>query len=371
MVIRFLLEKEFKQMIRNIILPVIFILLPFGMMNIMPRAATQEVKNLKFSIVDNDRSSLSSRLIQKLSSSEYFTLVDIYPSYSRALDGMEGGNTDFIIEIDSDFERELISEGESKVMISANAVNGVKAGLGSSYLAQIIEGYSVELRDENGISAKVSLLPDFNITERYFFNTTLSYEKFMIPGLIAMLLILIVGFLPALNIVSEKEKGTIDQINVTPVGRFEFIFSKLIPYWCVGLFILTYSMILAKIIYGLAPASHIGLIYLFASLFILIVSSLGLIVSNYSDTPRQAALLMYFFLIIFILMSGLLTPISAMPEWAQTITAINPLRYFIEVIRILYLKGSSWSELLPYFYIMTGYAALVWIWTIWSYKKNN
>lgn len=371
MVIRFLIEKEFKQMMRNVILPVVFVMLPLGMINVIPRAATQEVKNLEISIIDNDRSTLSSRLIQKLSASTYFTLTHIPATFNEAIAHMEAGDADFILEIKPDFERELITGGKTQVMISANAVNGVKAGLGSSYLAQIVADYTDELKAENGVLSAGGTGSGLHISPRYLFNPELDYQAFMVPGLIAMLLILTVGFLPALNIVSEKEKGTIEQINVTPVGRFDFIFSKLIPYWCVGLLILTYAMFLGWKIYGLVPVGNLGLIYLFATLFILVVSCLGLIVSNYSETTQQASLIMFFFLVIFILMSGLLTPIAGMPEWAQAITRINPLRYFIEAMRMLYLKGSSFTDLIFHFLALIAYMLVVWGWAIFSYRKTS
>ena len=303
MVIRFLLEKEFKQMMRDIILPIVFILLPIGVINMVPRAATQEVKNLKISVIDNDHSSWSSRLVQKLSASQYFHLNDVSSTYPKALESVEAGDADFIVEIEPQFERNLVKEGVSQVMISANAVNGVKAGLGSSYLAQIIADYSAQLREESGLAASAVSMAHYDVAPRYLYNTNLDYKFFMIPGLMAMLLILLVGFLPALNIVGEKEKGTIEQINVTPVGKFDFILSKLIPYWVVGLLVLGYSMVLARLIYGQEPVGNIWVIFLFATLFILVVSSMGLIVSNYSDTTQQAALVMFFFLVIFILLS--------------------------------------------------------------------
>lgn len=371
MVLHFLIEKEFRQMMRNFILPKVFIVLPIVMGLVVPLVATQEVKNLNLCVIDNDHSTLSARLVQKLSASSYFHLVSTPPVYDKGLEEIEKGNADFIMEISPDFERNLVTEGISQVMISANAVNGVKAGLSSSYLAQIVADYSAELRDENGLSTENVRVPSFDVTPRYLYNTTLDYKAFMIPGLIAMLLILIVGFLPALNIVLEKEKGTIEQINVTPVGRFDFILSKLVPYWVIGLFILSYSMLLVRLIYGLSPAGHIGLIFLFTSLFILIISSLGLIVSNYSHTTQQASLVMFFFLVIFILMSGLLTPVAGMPDWAKTITLLNPLRYFIEVMRMLYLKGSTLPQLLPHLYAMSAYALAAGFWAIRSYRKNN
>ena len=371
MVIRFLIEKEFKQMVRNVILPIVFVMLPLGMINVMPKAATQEVKNLKISVVDNDHSSLSERLVHNLSASAYFHLADYSPSYDSALHRVEAGDADFIIEIEPDFERNLMREGVCRVMISANAVNGVKAGLGSSYLAQIVADYSAQLREEMGLDASSVRLAKLDVSPRYLYNAELDYKAFMVPGLMAMLMILIVGFLPALNIVGEKEKGTIEQINVTPVGRLEFIFSKLIPYWIVGLVILGYAMLLARGIYGMVPAGSIGLIFLFATVFILVVSSFGLIVSNYSDTMQQAALVMFFFLVIFILLSGLLTPVASMPRWAQIITTMNPLRYFIEAMRVLYLKGSSFTDLLPNFFALSAYAVVVGTWAIVSYRKNS
>ena len=242
MILPYLIEKEFKQMMRNIILPIVFIVLPIGMINLMPRAATQEVKNLTISVIDNDHSTWSQRLIQKLSASTSFSLTDVSSTYDAALHRVEAGEADFIVEIEPDFERNLVREGVSRVLISANAVNGVKAGLGSSYLSQIITDYATELREEQGAVASAVSQPGLTVAPRYLYNATLDYKCFMIPGLIAMLLVLIVGFLPALNIVGEKERGTIEQINVTPIGRFVFIFSKLIPYWAVGLFILSYSV---------------------------------------------------------------------------------------------------------------------------------
>lgn len=369
--IRFLIEKEFKQMMRNIILPIVFVLLPLGMINMMPRAATQEVRNLKISVVDNDHSTWSARLVQKMSASAYFSLSSMDASYSKALQTVEKGKADFIVEIEPNFERRLVSEGISLVMVSANAVNGVKAGLGTSYLTQIIADYSAELCEEQGMNASHVRMAHYDVEPRYMYNGELDYKAFMVPGMMAMLLVLIVGFLPALNIVGEKEKGTIEQINVTPVGRFDFILSKLIPYWCVGLLILAYSMLLAKVIYGQVPVGSIAVIFLFSTLFILVVSSLGLIVSNFSDTTQQAALVMFFFLVIFILLSGLITPVTCMPEWAKAITLFNPLRYYIEVMRALYLKGSTLYDLHMHLFALAAYAVVAWTVAVASYKKNN
>ncbi|MDO4160085.1 MAG: ABC transporter permease [Prevotellaceae bacterium] len=371
MVIGYLIEKELKQIVRNKFLPKLFFMLPTVMLLIMPWAANQEVKGLKLSVVDNDHSSMSRRLIQKADASEYFTLTDVSASNKKALHSVESGDADLILEIEKGFEKNLETTGIGRVMISANAVNGVKSGLGSSYLGSIVTDFSNDMKEETGLKNMAVRVQKFNTAPYYEFNPHLDYKVFMVPALMVMMLTLLSGFLPALNIVGEKEKGTIEQMNVTPVGKFPFVLSKLAPYWLVGFLVLTYSMLLAWLVYGLVPAGNLLTIYLFATIYILVVSGLGLVISNNSATMQQALFVMFFFLMIFILMSGLFTPVSSMPEWAQMLTKLNPLRYFIEVMRMVYLKGSSFTELIPYFRALTIFAVVLNVWAILSYKKSN
>ena len=186
-----------------------------------------------------------------------------------------------------------------------------------------------------------------------------------------MLLIILVGFLPALNIVGEKEKGTIEQINVTPVSKIEFIVSKLVPYTVVGIFLLTFAMVLAWAIHGITPAGSIGLIYAFALVFCLVVASIGLIISNYSSNTQQAALTFFFFMMIFMLMSGLLTPVASMPAWSRAITELNPMRFAMEAFRTLYLKDAGFHDLSAQFWRLCIMAAVLWVWAIASYRKKS
>lgn len=363
----YLLIKEFKQMFRNTLLPVIFVLLPFVMMNLVPRIATQEVTDMNIAVVDCDHSPLSSRLIQKMQASTYFNLYAATPSYRQAYDLLQMGDVDFIVTLGNDFERNLYRTGGADVMVSVNAVNGMKGGLGNSYLTQIIMQYARELAAENGA---VPSLPA-RIEPRYLYNQNLDYKQYMIPALMSMTLLLLVGFLPALNIVGEKEKGTIEQINVTPVSRLEFILSKMIPYWLIGIFIVAFSMVLAWKIHGVVPAGSIWLVFLFNVVFILTISSLGLTVSNFSDNMRQAAMVMFFFLVIFILTSGLLSPVASMPGWAKIATLLNPMRYIVAAMRDIYLKGSSLGQLLPQFLPLCLYALAASAFAISSCRKNS
>ncbi len=365
--LKYLLVKEYKQMFRNLLLPVVFVLLPVAMINVVPRIATQEVKNLNMAVIDCDGSTLSSRLTQKLSASDYFNLYATCDNYDDAYALLKNGDINFIITIENEFEANLYRTGGAEVMITVNAVNGMSGGLGNSYLTQIITSYAQELSNESGLTTQRPV----KVEPRYLFNQEIDYKPYMIPALMSMTLVLLVGFLPALNVVGEKERGTIEQINVTPVGRIEFILSKMIPYWSVGIFIVALSMLLAWKIHGIAPVGSIPLIFLFNIVYIFIISSLGLTVSNYSDNMRQAAIVMFFFVVIFILTSGLISPLSSMPDWAQVATRLNPLRYIIIAMRELYLKGSDFSQLINQFIPLCLYAILAGFWAIASYQKKE
>lgn len=372
--LKFLIEKEFKQILRNSFLPKIIIVMPIMMMLLLPWAANQEVKNVRLSVVDYDHSTYSERLIQKVISSSYFILTDVSSTNNEAMKSIESGDADIILEIKDGFEKDLMINGVGKVMISANSINGTKGGLGSSYLAAIMNDYAGELREEyaNYTSVKSQVKPPkFTITTQYKFNPYLDYIDFMVPALMVMLLTTITGFLPALNIVGEKEAGTIEQINVSPVKRLVFVLAKLIPYWIIGIVVMFISIGLGVLVYGLVPVGSLLTILLFTTIYILIVSGMGLVISNYSNTMQQAMFVMYFFIMILLLMSGLFTPVGSMPDWAQKITIFNPLKYFMEVMRLVYLKGSTFSNMIPQFIALCSFAIGFNILAIMSYKKSS
>lgn len=360
--ILYLIRKEFKQMRCNILLPIIFVLLPLALTNIIPRVATQEVKGLKICIVDNDHSSLSRRLIQKIDESAYIDLCRMAQSEREAMQSLDDASSDMFLIIPEGYEKGVYCQDNEQLYIAANATNGMKGAMGQNYLHQIIVSYVQEIAEESG-----TLQPQI----RFTFNPHLDYKIYMMPAVFALLLTLIVGFLPALNIVGEKEKGTIEQVNVTPISKVEFIVSKLVPYWCVGMLMSILALGAGKGIFGILPEGSIPVMFLFLLIFCVLVSSFALIISNYSDNTRQASLTMFFFLVIFILMSGLLTPIRSMPVWAQWLSMLDPMRHIIEALRLIYVKGSTFTELLPQFYILIGFATFTSTWAIVSYRKNS
>jgi ABC-2 type transport system permease protein len=193
----------------------------------------------------------------------------------------------------------------------------------------------------------------------------------MIPALLAIVMMLMTGFLPTLNIVGEKETGTIEQINVTPVSKWAFILSKLIPYWLIALFVITVCLLLAWLIYGITPAGPLWLVYLLAMLLAVFFSSFGLIVSNYSDTMQQAVFVMWFFVVCIMLLSGLFTPARSMPDWAYLTTYVNPMHYFIDAIRTVFIRGGQFREVAHQVCALLAIGILMASWAVRSYKKNS
>ena len=327
--LRYLLEKEFKQFKRNSFLPRLVIMFPMMVLLVFPLVANFEVKNVKLSVIDHDKSSYSRTLIQKVKASGYFKITDVSSSYKQALSKVESNEADVILEIPGNFERTLIREGDADLMVSANAVNGNKGGLGTAYLVNIIMNFNENIRTDiirNTSSLKV---PFLDIIPTYRYNPSLLYTVYMVPALMVMVMTMICGFLPALNIVSEKENGTIEQMNVTPVRKFTFILAKLIPYWLIGYIVTGICVGVAYFVWDISPAGSLPTLFLFVTIFILGISGFGLVISNYAITVQQAMFMIFFFVLTFIFMSGLYTPIENMPGWAQMISNFSPLKYMI------------------------------------------
>ena len=344
--IKYLIQKEFLQIRRNAFLPKLIIMFPIVIMCVMPWVMQMEVKNIVVDVVDIDHTVESQRLVQQIAASNYFIFGGQKATYAEAMKDIEKGRADVILEIRG-----------GKYLIAANAVNGTKGSMGSAYLSQIVT---------SNVTHHTS-----NITPLTLYNKGQNYKLYMIPALFAIVMMLMTGFLPTLNIVGEKEAGTIEQINVTPVSKWSFILAKLIPYWLIALFVITVCLLLAWFVYGITPAGPVWLIYVLAMLLALFFSSFGLIVSNYSDTMQQAMFVMWFFVVSIMLLSGLFTPTRSMPKWAYLTTYINPMHYFIDAIRTVFIRGGGLHETAHQVLALAGIGTLMGCWAVQSYKKNS
>ena len=361
MTLKYLIQKEFTQIRRNAFLPRLIVAFPIIIMCVMPWVMNMEVKNIKVAVVDNDRSTLSQQLVHRIEASSYFIFKGQKSTYQAALKEIEESQSDIVVVIPQDYSRDLANGRQPQVLIAANAVNGTKGSMGGAYLSQIVTAHVNP--DMSALQSRVSSL--------FLYNKNLNFKLFMIPALFAIVVMLMTGFLPALNIVGEKEAGTIEQINVTPVSKWSFILAKLIPYWIIALFVITVCLLLAWGVYGITSKGSVALIYLLAMLLALFFSSLGLIISNYSDTMQQAIFVMWFFVVIMLLLSGLFTPTRSMPSWAYSTTYVNPMSYFVDAMRTVFVRGGGLSSIWHQVLALLGISSLVAVWAVVSYKKNS
>lgn len=369
--IRFLLEKEFRQIFRNSSILRIILIMPIIQLIILPLAADYEVKNVNLCVVDHDHSTYSRKLVSSITASGYFRLQDYVSSYKEAFELMENDKADLILEIPPSFEQDLVREQEQSLLISVNAINGTKANLGAAYLSNIIFRFNGDIRTEWMEPVKTNPVPAFEIRSSNWYNPLMNYRMFMVPGILATLVTMVGSFLSALNIVREKEIGTMEQINVTPIRKHQFIIGKLLPFWILGNVVFTIGLLIAYFIYRIEPVGSLFVIYGFLWVYLVAVLSLGLFVSTFCETQQQAMFIMFFFMMVFILMGGLFTSIDSMPLWAQVVTWFNPVSYLIEVMRMVILKGSGFRDILPQFLVIVSFAIILTGMAVLNYRKTS
>ncbi|MEO6188474.1 MAG: ABC transporter permease [Ginsengibacter sp.] len=370
-VLKFLLQKEFRQIFRDPSIFRVLFIAPIAQLIILPLAANYQIKNINLAVVDQDHSQYSQILINKITASGYFRLKDYSATFPQALQSIELDKADLVLEIPNHFQKDLVKESKVNLFVAANAINGIKAGLGSAYIQQIIQNYNQSVRMQWIQFPRFDPQPIIDVEYSNWYNPNMNYPYFMVPGILVMLLTIIGSNFAALNIVKEKELGTIEQINVSPIKKIHFILGKLIPFWILSLVVLTAGLIIARVIYGIIPLGHYLTIYIFSAIYLLAILGLGLLLSTYAQTQQQSFLVAFFLIMIFNLMSGLFTPIESMPHWAQVITWFNPVTYFIEVMRMVILKGSGLADIKNQIFAVLGFAVFFNGWAILSYSKRS
>jgi len=192
----------------------------------------------------------------------------------------------------------------------------------------------------------------------------------MLPGILVILVTVIGMFLTALNLVREKEMGTIEQINVTPIKKHHLLIGKLVPFWIIGMFELAFGLSIGVLFFHLPFEGSIATLFGFGSIYLLVALGIGLFLSTVAENQQQVMFLAYFFMLTFVLMSGIFTPADSMPEWAQTVNYINPFYYFIRAIRMILLKGSTFIHVLPEALSLAAYAIVIFTLSVWRYRKT-
>jgi ABC-2 type transport system permease protein len=339
--ILYLIRKEFIQIFRNKFISKAIFAVPLVQMLILVPAVTFEIKNVNLCIIDNDLTSESRGLISKLEGSTFFKIRFSTWSEKEANNLLHKNKCSMILNIPSGFGKDIGSGKPAGLLVTVDAINASTAQLSWAYLNGVISDYNLNIVTENLSFDPVAPLPRVQVTNRYWYNEMLNYKYYMLPGILVILVTAIGFLLAGLNMVREKEIGTIEQINVTPVRKYQFIIAKMFPFLLIGLIDLALGMILGKLAFNVPFQGSILLMFLSSTVFLIAVLGLALFISTFSGTQQQYMFIAFFFMIVFILMSGIFTPAESMPEWAQKFNLVNPVAYLMRINRMVMLKGST------------------------------
>ena len=379
--LRFLLRKEFLQIFRDRMIVRMVFILPMVQLLILANAASFEVKGARFHLVDHDRSPMSRGLVNHLVASGRFELTDATQSLRVADEAMLERRIDLIVVIPQRFEESVVRDKRSSVQLIMNAEDGAAAGVTSSYAARMIAAYSQELSAEvtpvfAAMAGRAEIpprrgVPLIEVHRRAWFNPTLNYRHFMVPGILVVLVTMVGTLLTAMNIVREKEAGTLDQLNVTPISRPVFIAAKLLPLWILAMFDFALGLVLAKLVFGLPWEGNPAVVLLAAGIYLVGALGIGLWISAIVETQQQAMFVTVAVLMIYLLMSGLFTPVRAMPEWGQLVAQASPIMHFVSLMRAVLLKGAGITDVLRELMMLTIIGSLVLTLAVRQYSKRS
>lgn len=368
-----LIRKELLQVFRNKAMLPLLTVVPVVQLIILSFAASNEVKDLQLAVVDHDHSEYSRRLTHKFTASSYFQLSGAPHNQREAEAMLQKDEADIIVQIPAGMERDLYREKSAGLQLLVNAVNGSKGGIANGYAKRVIQDFNREIRGEIAPRFKAMTAGNgrIDINFRHWYNPLLNYRTFMVPGILGTLVTILILVLTAMNVVREREIGTIEQLNVTPIKKYQLILGKLLPFLLIGLFDLAIGLIAGKLIFNIPIIGSLWLIFAFCIVNLLAVLAIGMLISTMADTQQQAMFIAWFFMMIFILMGGLFTPIESMPQWAQYLTYPNPIAHFVEVMRQVMLKGSTFADVQHHFVAMTIVSLVFGSLAVWTYRKTG
>lgn len=363
-----LIKKEFLQVFRNPLLRSILVVAPLVQFLLFPFTADYEIKVLNIGFIDYDRSMTTRTIINSYSASPYFINHGIIDSKEFADQMMLRDEIDFIIEFPNDLEKNMVNGEHTTIAVTANAINSVKAGIGSSYVQTVLAGYMEELAEENVLDTRdYSQILSTNI---YWYNEQMNYKNLIVPGILVILVTLIGAYVTALNIVREKELGTIEQINVTPIRKWQFITGKMIPFWILGMVEFIIGLILMKVVFSISVQGSIPLLLGITAIYLLVMLGLGFFISSMAENQLQAMFIVFFLVIVFVLLSGLFTPTEGMPNWATKINYLNPLSFYMDTIKSIVLKGGGIDDIRDQVIALSVMAVIIDASAILSYRER-
>jgi ABC-2 type transport system permease protein len=341
----FLVRKEFLQIFRDRTTVFQIFMIPVVQLLVLANAATFDVKQVALLVVDEDHSTVSAGLVQRLEAGRQFRVTRYTSSDAGVDQALLDRQVTAVLHVPRRFEEDLVRRGRASVQLVLNAEEGATTGLVQSYAASILSAYAKELdrtlpTARTGAKASVRVAPLDLRTQRWF-NPTRNYKYWMVPALMVSLTTIIGLLLTAQNITRENELGTLEQLNVTPMTKIQFIAAKLIPFWILSMAIFTIGLAIGKLVFGIPMRGNLLLVYLAAAVYLIVVLGMGLGISTVTRTQQQSMFVAFFFVLIFLLMSGLFTPVDSMPDWAQQVAEANPVKHFVSIMRAVLMRGAG------------------------------
>ncbi len=378
--IRFLLRKEFLQIRRDHAILRLLIIMPVVQLLVLSSAATFEIRRAPLYLVDADHSAASRGIVQRMVASGRFELADASASMARANEALLDREVSVIVNVPAGFERDLVREGRAPVQLVFNAEDGAAAGVLRSYATRIITAYSAELGRELHPSyrsiqgegaAPVRGAGWIDVRTRGWYNPDLDYRDQMVPGILVVLVTMIATAIGSMNIVREKEIGTLEQLNVTPITRGQFIASKLLPFWIIALVDLALGLLVARLVFDIPMRGSLLLVFASAMIYLLAALGIGLWVSTVAETQQQAMFISFAINMVYLLMSGLFTPVQSMPSWAQWMSELSPVKHFIVIMRAVLVRGAGLPEIQTPLLVLTVYGVVVLAFAVRQYSKTT
>jgi len=366
----YLIRKEFIQIFRDKFIGKAIFAVPIVQMLVLVPAVTFEIKNVRLCVIDRDMTTESRGLINQLEGSPFFKVKFSTFSEQEANDLLYRDKCDLVLHIPSGFGKETGKGGSGRILVSVNAINAVNAQLSWAYLMGVLRDYNLNIIAENAGARAINSIPQIEVRNRYWYNEMLNYKHYMLPGILGILILAIGFILAGLNLVREKEKGTIEQINVTPVRKYQFITAKMVPFLIIGLVDLAIGLIIGKLTFNIPFEGSIALLFMCSAIFMIGLLGVALWLSTLSGTQQQYMFSAFLFIIIFILMSGVFTPADSMPLWAQKINLINPAAYIMRINRMIMLKGSTFSDISRDIYALIIIATAFTLLAVNRYRKT-
>lgn len=376
--ILFLARAEVLHIVRDRTTMLQILVLPVLQLLVLVHAATFVIHDTPTVLVDHDRSMISRELTRQLEASGFFRIIDRTPSIDRAEENLLAGKAALVVVIPPRFESDLVRAGRAPVQLIVNGEQGSAAAIVQSYASQILSRYSAELGasvgqnllaiDDRGGSSASSFI---DVRTRSWYNPGLNYKHYMVPGVLVALVTIIATLLSAQNIAREKELGTLEQLNVTPIASGQFIAAKLLPLWVLGLVDLALGLVVGRLAFDVPMRGSLPLLFFVAAIYLVGALAVGLLISTIVDTQQQAMFITFFVMNVYLLLSGLFTPIDSMAPWVKVISQVNPVRHFVAISRAILVRGAGFTEIAQPLLILTGFAFVMVTLSVMRYRKTT